>query len=244
MENRKFDNLSLAVYNAVKNYFLFYFPDYSVQYYYSQEITRLYELLLNKEAHPITSKWEEFIRDFKKKYPDYKIYNLHSNYPSWTIKVIIPSVEEDVTELNAYISISLIGPFYVFFMEEKKIDAVRLYIGPYGVYEDLFKQIEQYIEKIFPEYIFLNWLMLSKGFFNLISPGINTANQSDAQPNKNISVLKALFFDYEVEQEGFFDYAGGITYKSENNILEMNRQKMESMKELFNNRSVEYQEIE
>ena len=86
--------------------------------------------------------------------------------------------------------------------------------------------------------------MLSKGFFNLISPGINTANQSDAQPNKNISVLKALFFDYEVEQEGFFDYAGGITYKSENNILEMNRQKMESMKELFNNRSVEYQEIE
>ena len=243
MDAIRFNNLQLAIYDAVKNYFLFYFPDYTTQYYFSQEITKLYELLLNKKSHPITIRWNRFIKDIKNKYPAYKAYNLHSNYPSWTMKITIPPPDEEVVDLNAYISISLISPFYVFFIEEKKTDSIRLYVSPYGIYEGLFKQFEKFIEESFHEYVFIGWHILTKSFFNLVSPGVNTASREDGRPDKNVSILKGLFFDFEVDQEGFFDQAGDLTYKSENNIIEMDRQKLQSMKQLLNDKSVDYQEI-
>ncbi|MCC6459016.1 MAG: hypothetical protein IT260_01005, partial [Saprospiraceae bacterium] len=153
----------LPVYEAVKNYFLFYFPDFLPVYYSSKEISALHEIISNKDEGLVFEKWKALLVLIKAKYPSFTLQNFKSRRPSHTVKILISANEH--TEINVYLSISLLGKFYALFLEEKRQDETIQYISPFGIHETLLEELESLVESIFSEYVFICFSLLSMNFF-------------------------------------------------------------------------------
>ncbi len=233
----------LPLYYYIKKYFLFYFPEYSAVYFSSNEIQRLYELVQGKKKRIEYKKWLELLESIKKSLPEVKVYDLESNNPSYTCKVIFPRKEK--SNVQVFFSVSLICPFYILFIEDKpRIDERNITFSPRGKFEQLFIKIENKIEEFFPNFDILNWNFARANFFNLIVPGFNSSKEEDGLPNRSLTVLEGLFFEYDLNWEGFSGYIGDRNYRSSERMeWEVDFEKMEEVRIYLKNNKKTFKEI-
>ena len=109
---------------------------------------------------------------------------------------------------------------------------------------DIFKEYESLVEQEFTDFVFIFGSFLMSNFFNLVSPNLNSNNISDGYPNRPITILQGLFFNYDLEQDGFFSRIGDRYYKaSEYFTWSLNADKLKDMHDLLNDDSIKFNEI-
>lgn len=226
----------LTVYSYAKEYYVFYFPSTHPAYYAADETKRRHELIAHKHKSPIFQRWRSLLKTLNTKLHHLTIMDANSNAPCFYCKMAWNNTSEK--QVNAYLSVSLIGPFYSLFIEEKGIYGTKIFVSPDGGYEKEFEQCIALFESSFPEYVFCcGSLIITARFFGLI----------DYTRQKPMTMFQGLFFDFDFKNDNIA-IAGNRRYHDKAILaiqqdIDTNENEINAMKNMLSQSVVDYREI-
>jgi hypothetical protein len=205
-------NSPLPLYEVVKNYYSFWFNYTNPLYYNFSGTSKLYEKITNKYSTPLYTDWLSFINILKEEYQDWTFLNAEDNRPSYTFKMSKKGSE--IGNITIYLSMSILGGFYTQIIVKETDIINKVFVSPELEVSEMFLHIENQFKNSFQNYLFISYSMLRMDFFGLIVKGVNEPNREDGLPNKMVTVMEGLFFDFDVFQSNSV-CVGDKRYKSE-----------------------------
>jgi hypothetical protein len=238
-ENRIDINSPLPLYEVIKDYYSFWFNFNNPFYYNFSGTVKLYEAIKTKKETPRYEKWLKMVESLKNEFKDWAFFNGEDNRPSYTLKIV--KIGNDAEQVAVYISMSVIGDFYTQIITVENEEFKKVFVSPCEEVTMLFLSVEKQFKTVFENHLFVSCSMLRMNFFGLILRGINEPTSYNGLPNKEATVMKSLFFDFDVLSDAMF--IGDKRYKSEHLTEVYDQTKNDEMRELLTYENTSYNEI-